>query len=94
MPRTRAEAADHVGAGALRVQGHSESVQYRVRGDLGGLRQGHASLRGAVTTTPAFASDAFKSGDGVLTVEGGALYRVRMLAHTVGSDVVFVEFRV
>jgi len=94
MPKTKAAPIDHTGAGTLRVQGQSENVHYRVQGDPAALRRGHATLRGAITATVAFAYDAFRSGDGVLTAETGVLYRLRMLGHTAGSDVVFVEFRI
>ena len=82
------------GAGQVRFAGHTEPVQYSIAGDPSRLKPGILRLRGAFTTTPELAAEAFRAGEGALTLESGAELRITMLAHTTGGTEVFVELKV
>lgn len=82
------------GAGVVRFSGHEEPVQYSIQGDPARLRRGPARLRGSLSTTAEIAAEAFRAGEGVLTLEDGAELRATMLAHTAGGEDVFVELRI
>ena len=81
------------GEGLLTFSGFRGQVAWRIEGEVAKLRPGRHSLRGAITTTAEIALDAFRAGEGLLTLESGAGYRLTMLAHTPGGDQVFVELR-
>ncbi|HET6970569.1 MAG TPA: hypothetical protein VFH92_05535 [Phenylobacterium sp.] len=82
------------GPGHVRFSGHEGPVQYAIQGDPDRLRAGPARLRGSLSTTADVAIQAFRAGEGVLTLENGAELRAVMLAHTPGGGEVFVELRV
>lgn len=82
------------GAGRVRFSGHEGDVQYAIEGDPVRLRLGQGRLSGSFTLDAEDALEAFRAGAGVLTVEGGAKYRVTMVGHTAGDGEVFVELRV
>ena len=82
------------GSGQVRFAGHAGPVEYTVEGDPSKLRVGTARLRGRFKTTTEIAADAFRAGEGVLTLEDGVQFRIVMLGHTTGGDEVFVELRV
>lgn len=82
------------GAGQVRFTGHDGPVQYKISGDPSALRAGHTRLRGALTTTPEIAAEAFRAGEGVLVLEDGSSFRIVMLGHSTGGAEVFVELRV
>lgn len=82
------------GLGHVRFAGHEGPVRYTVSGDHTKLRLGTNRLRGSFTTTPELAEQAFRAGEGVLTLEDGVVFRVTMLGHTAGGSDVFVELRV
>jgi hypothetical protein len=82
------------GAGQVRFAGHAGPVQYSIAGDPSRLKPGVLRLRGAITTTAEIAADAFRAGEGHLTLESGATLRITMLAHTAGGTEVFVELKV
>jgi hypothetical protein len=78
------------GVGELRYPGFRGQVQYEIHGEPSKLR-GIARLRGSITATPEVALGAFQQGDGVLTLDTGTEYRVKMLAHSEGSDTAYFE---
>ena len=82
------------GVGELKFSGFAGQVAWRIDGDVEKLRRGAVRLRGALTTTPDTARDAFKAGEGLLATETGERYRLTMLGYTDGSDEVFVELRI
>jgi hypothetical protein len=82
------------GEGEVRFRGHAGPVQYSIAGDPAKLKPGILRLRGALTTTPEIAAEAFHAGEGVLTLESGTELRITMLAHTAGGTDVFVELKV
>jgi hypothetical protein len=82
------------GPGHVRFPGHEGPVQYAIQGDPARLRPGPARLRGSLSTTAEIAAEAFRAGEGVLTLESGAELRAVMLAHTAGGGEVFVELRI
>jgi hypothetical protein len=82
------------GVGHVRFAGHAGPVNYAIEGDPAKLRAGIARLRGSFTTTAELAEMAFRAGEGVLMLEGGAQFRVVMLGHSAGGPDVFVELRV
>jgi hypothetical protein len=91
--RTKTVTYTH-GEGELKFLGFSGPVTWRLDGEPEKLRMGPARLKGALTTTPDVALEAFRAGEGLLTLEGGARYRVTMVGHSDGEDEVFVEVRV
>lgn len=94
MPRLRKQLPALTGLGELRFGGFSGSVDYEILGEPSALRLGPLRLRGAFTTTPAIADDAFRAGEAQLTLDGGARFRVTLLGHSTDSGVVYFEMRV
>lgn len=94
MPLTRKVLPVFEGTGRVRFAGYDGPAEYRVSGDPSGLREGHARLRGAFSTTPELAEQAFRAGEGHLALDDGKTYRIVMLGHTAGGSDVFVELRV
>jgi hypothetical protein len=84
----------HLGAGELRYRGFTGPVDYEIQGVPSALRLGPSRLRGCITASPEIAEDAFRQGEGQLTLEDGSVYRVTMLGHTAGSGVAYFEMRV
>ncbi|WP_395673956.1 hypothetical protein [Phenylobacterium sp.] len=84
----------HPGAGELRYRGFTGPVDYEIQGVPGTLRFGPLRLRGSLTATPEIAEEAFRQGEGQLTLEDGSVFRVTMLGHTAGSGVAYFEMRV
>ena len=82
------------GVGELKFSGFQGSAPYRIEGEAEKLRLGPTRVKGSVKLDTETAAAAFRAGDGTLTLEGGARYRVTMLALTSGGDEVFVELRV
>ncbi len=82
------------GEGLLTFSGFRGQVAWRVEGQFAKLRLGSTGLRGAITTTAQVALDAFRAGQGSLTLANGDGYRLTMLAHPPGGREVFVELRV
>lgn len=94
MARIRKQLPAHLGAGQLRCRGFKGEVDYEILGEPGSLRPGPARLRGSLTATPEVAEQAFRDGEGELTLEGGSTYRITMLGHSAGSGVAYFEMRV
>ena len=93
MPMTRKKPAVHPGSGELRFPGYRGPVRYEIEGEISQLR-GQTRLRGAIFTTPEIAAEAFREGDGFMRLdETGAEYRLKLLAHTDGGEVVYFEMR-
>lgn len=82
------------GAGELRIRGFKGQVDYEIQGEPGTLRFGPARLRGALNASPEIAADAFREGEGQLTLENGSVYRLTMLGHTPGTGVTYFEMRI
>ena len=83
-----------LGAGELRYRGFQGPVDYEVLGEPSALRLGPNRLRGSFSTAPETAEQAFREGEGVLTLEGGAAFRITMLGYSAGSGVAYFEMRV
>jgi hypothetical protein len=47
-----------------------------------------------LSATPEVAEQAFREGEGLLTLESGAKYRITMLGHSSGSETAYFEMRV
>jgi hypothetical protein len=94
MARVRKQLPAHLGAGQLRCRGFKGTVDYEILGEPGGLRPGPARLRGSLMATPEVAEQAFRDGDGELTLETGETFRITMLGHSAGSGVAYFEMRV
>ena len=94
MPRLRKQLPAQTGVGELRFSGFSGSVDYEILGDPASLRLGPLRLRGAFTTTPQNAADAFRAGEAELTLDGGPRFRLTLLGHSTDSGVVYFEMRV
>ena len=94
MPRLRKQLPAHLGAGEVRFGGFQGPVDYEVLGEPSSLRLGPLRLRGSFTATPEIAADAFRAGEGELKLEDGASFRITLLGHSTGSDVVYFEMRV
>lgn len=94
MPMTRKSLPVFEGTGQVRFTGHDGPVAYKISGDPTTLRAGHTRLRGSFSTTVELAEEAFRAGEGVLALDGGASYRITMLGHTTGGSEVFIELRV
>ncbi|RAK58713.1 hypothetical protein DJ021_02300 [Phenylobacterium hankyongense] len=69
-------------------------MDYEILGEPSTLRSGPARLRGSFSATPEVAEQAFRDGEGVLTLEGGTAFRITMLGHSAGSGVAYFEMRV
>ncbi|THD79903.1 MAG: hypothetical protein E7812_08485 [Phenylobacterium sp.] len=93
MTRIRKQLPAFPGAGELRCRGFKGQVDYEILGDPGSLRPGPARLRGSLSSTPEIAEQAFRDGDGELTLQSGETYRITMLGHSTGSSVAYFEMR-
>ncbi|HEX3699491.1 MAG TPA: hypothetical protein VHV27_02335 [Phenylobacterium sp.] len=93
MTRIRKQLPAYPGAGELHCRGFKGQVDYEILGDPGGLRPGPARLRGSLSATPEIAEQAFRDGDGELTLQTGETYRITMLGHSSGSGVAYFEMR-
>jgi hypothetical protein len=82
------------GAGELRYRGFCGEVHYEIQGEPTTLRPGAARLRGSISATPEIAEQAFREGEGFLTLESGAQFRITMLGHSAGSGTAYFEMRV
>lgn len=82
------------GDGELRYRGFRGQVRYEIQGEPSTLRAGPARLRGFICSTPEVAEQAFREGEGFLTLESGAQFRITMLGHSTGSDTAYFEMRV
>jgi len=94
MARVRKQLPAHLGAGQLRCRGFKGAVDYEILGEPASLRPGPARLRGSLMATPEVAEQAFRDGDGELTLETGETFRITMLGHSAGSGVAYFEMRV
>jgi hypothetical protein len=94
MPHVRKKLPSFLGAGELRFRGFQGPVDYEILGEPSALRLGPNRLRGSFTSAPETAEEAFRAGEAVLTLEGGATYRLTMLGHSTGSGVAYFEMRV
>lgn len=94
MARVRKQLPANLGAGELRCRGYRGHVDYEILGEPTTLRPGPARLRGSLSATPEVAEQAFRDGDGELTLESGATYRITMLGHSTGSNVAYFEMRI
>lgn len=82
------------GDGELRYRGFRGPVHYEILGEPSTLKAGPARLRGSISSTPEVAEQAFREGEGLLTLESGAQFRVTMLGHSAGSETTYFEMRV
>lgn len=82
------------GEGELRFSGFCGQVHYEVQGEPSALRAGPARLRGSISTTPEIAERAFREGDGLLTLESGAQFRLTMIGYSAGAETAYFEMRV
>lgn len=82
------------GDGELRYRGFRGQVHYEILGEPASLRAGPARLRGSISATPEVAEQAFREGEGVLTLESGVQFRITMLGHSAGSETAYFEMRV
>lgn len=81
------------GSGELRYRGFRGPVDYEIQGEPASLRPGAARLRGAIRTSPEVAEQAFREGEGFLTLESGTQFRITMLGHSTGSGTAYFEMR-
>lgn len=93
MARIRKQLPAHPGTGELKCRGYRGQVDYEILGEPTSLKPGTARLRGSLSTSPEIAQQAFRDGDGELTLESGATYRIVMLGHSAGSGVAYFEMR-
>lgn len=93
MTRIRKQLPAFNGAGQLRSRGYKGAIDYEILGEPASLRPGPARLRGSLVATPEVAEAVFRDGDGELTLESGATYRITMLGHSAGSGVAYFEMR-
>ena len=93
MPHPRKQLRASPGAGELKYRGFRGTVDYEIMGEPGTLRPGSARLRGSISSTPEVAEQAFREGEGVLTLESGVQFRITMLGHSAGSGVAYFEMR-
>ena len=82
------------GEGELRYRGFRGQVRYEIQGEPSTLRPGPSRLRGSLSATPEVAEEVFREGEGLLTVESGAQFRITMLGHSAGSETAYFEMRV
>ena len=94
MPRPRKQLPAHLGAGELRYRGFQGPVEYEILGEPSTLRLGPLRLRGSFAATPEVAAEAFRVGEAELTMEDGKAFRISLLGHTEGSNVVYFEMRI
>jgi hypothetical protein len=94
MAQVRKKLPAHPGEGELRYRGFVGQVRYEILGEPGTLKPGPARLRGSLSSTPDVAEQAFREGEGLLTLESGTQYRITMLGHSSGSETAYFEMRV
>ena len=94
MARLRKQLPAHFGVGELRFRGFSGPVDYEVLGEPSALRLGPLRLRGSLTATPEVAAEAFRAGEGELTLEDGTSFRITLLGHSAGSHTAYFEMRI
>jgi len=82
------------GAGELRCRGFCGPVHYEILGEPSTLRPGPSRLRGSFSTSPEVAEQAFREGEGFLTLESGTRFRITMLGHSAGSGTAYFEMRI
>jgi hypothetical protein len=82
------------GSGELRCRGYRGPVRYEIQGEPSTLKPGAARLRGSLSASPEVAEQAFREGEGFLTLESGAEFRITMLGHSAGSGTTYFEMRV
>lgn len=82
------------GEGVLAFSGHKEKVGYEVEGSIAALRSAGPPLKVAISTTGEIAREAFRAGDVNLQAADGKTYRVRIVANSEGSGVVYGELRI
>ena len=83
-----------VGEGELRFSGFQGPVSFSIDGEPGSLKFGIARLRGWLAAAPADAQEAFRRGEGTLTLEDGKVFRLTFLGHTAEDRKVYFEARV
>jgi len=93
MARIRKQLPAYPGTGELKCRGFRGPVDYEILGEPTTLKPGPARLRGSFSASPEVALQAFRDGDGELTLESGATYRITMLGHSSGSGVAYFEMR-
>lgn len=94
MAHVRKKLPAFPGDGELRYRGFCGQVRYEILGEPSTLRAGPARLRGSISATPEVAAEVFREGEGLLTLESGAQFRITMLGHSAGSDTAYFEMRV
>jgi hypothetical protein len=94
MPRARKNLPAYPGVGELHYRGFTGQVDYEILGEPSGLKLGPLRLRGSFTAAPEIAEQAFREGEGVLTLEDGRRFRVTFLGHTAGAGTAYFEMRV
>jgi hypothetical protein len=94
MAHVRKKLPAFPGDGELRFRGFRGQVRYEILGEPSSLRPGPARLRGSICATPEVASEAFREGEGLLTLESGAQFRITMLGHSAGSGTAYFEMRI
>ena len=94
MAHVRKKLPAYPGVGELHFRGFTGHVDYEILGEAGALKAGPLRLRGSFTATPEVAAEAFREGEGVLTLEDGKKFRTTFLGHTDGGATVYFELRV
>lgn len=94
MARPRKQLPAIPGVGEFHCRGFKGAVDYEILGEPATLRPGPARLRGSLTASPEIAEQAFRDGEGTLTLENGSAFRVTMLGHSAGSGVAYFEMRI
>ncbi len=94
MAYARKKLPVQLGSGELRCRSFQGVVDYEITGEPTGLKLGPNRLRGCFSATPDIAEQAFRDGDGVLTLDSGSPYRITFIGHTTGSNVAYFEMRV
>lgn len=82
------------GEGQIRFRGFEGPTAYEITGDPSTLRLGPLRLRGWASLDAETAQEAFRAGEAELTLENGVHYRLTVIGHTTGSDVVYFEMRI
>lgn len=94
MAHARKKLPAFPGVGELHYRGFTGPVDYEILGDPSTLKLGPLRLRGSFTASPDIAEQAFREGEGVLSLEGGGTYRITMLGHSTGSNIAYFELRI
>jgi hypothetical protein len=82
------------GEGQIRFRGFEGTAAYEITGDPATLRLGPLRLRGWASLDPETAQEAFRAGEAELMLENGHNYRLSMIGHTTGSELVYFEMRI